>query len=484
MLKRRFVIQFLIVVALLVSGLNALNRPTEAQTTASADAVLDVVARINDYRLQNGRNPLVISPTLQSLGQFQVDYLLTLPSLPEGSALHIGSTGEQPGQRAVRAPFNWPTYGLPQQISIGENAGIGGVKFVMDFWKGSTTHEKTMLSVEYREIGVGVGPHRFGYIFIVVFGGRPNVLPVSVNPLTNELYLPTESYTKGQLPRIQNVRTVQFLDSNQNPLGDPVPYQRVMPIPPNLPNQIILRFDDGKIQVTTQVNLRLDLAVLTSTLDLVKAQRNNPDANATQVVAQPTVVATSTSAAPTAQPTVTPFPTSTPRATATSQATALPTSTQRPGATTVPSNTPIAVSSATPTALPQNTATATLAASPAAVDVLIVYDTLALSVINATSGRIDISRLVLRGSGRTLQISQMGQFSPFSMSDFPSGYCVQAAATTSAPTVPSGCRQRASYINIASDRRFWLQADFTVEQDGQVLATCVLNAGTCSVDLP
>ena len=93
---------------------------------------------------------------------------------------------------APGAPYNWPTYTRPEQITVTEIAYDGRtVSAAMTFWRGSTIHRNAALNEIYREIGVAAMPHDDGYLYIVVLGARPNVLPALVDRKTGCSTLPT-----------------------------------------------------------------------------------------------------------------------------------------------------------------------------------------------------------------------------------------------------------------------------------------------------
>ena len=187
--------------------------PTRAQSDAE-NAAREIVAQINAYRLKNDLQPLAINTRLEAMARDQALYVTSLAALPEGSDMHIDGSGQTPRQRALRDPYDWETYGSDVQIAIGENAGVGNVEFVMRFWLNSAIHNQALLNPTYREIGVWAVPYDYGYVFIVDFGGRPDVLPVLVNPLTNELYISNEFYTEGNGDWLHEAKTIRLFNAS------------------------------------------------------------------------------------------------------------------------------------------------------------------------------------------------------------------------------------------------------------------------------
>lgn len=239
-----------------------LPRPAAAQEDVTA-ASLEVIAAINQHRVNAGLHPLAVNPVLETMARAQADYVASLNFEPPNYDFHVDARGEYPRQRALR--YNWPTYGDNKaQIEVNENAGLGDLNYVMDFWKNSAIHRQTMESPLYREIGVGLIPHKFGFLYIVVFGSQPNVFPVTVNPTNCQLYLPNEYHTGGNGTWIRSIQTVHMVDANGTALTQPTAWQPVMPVPPAAEFKVI--FAENNQQVEQPVSLSRHLVILPDTL--------------------------------------------------------------------------------------------------------------------------------------------------------------------------------------------------------------------------
>jgi uncharacterized protein YkwD len=448
--RRAFLL--LIAVVLLFPGPS-----TRAQSDAE-NAARGIVAQINAYRLEHDLQPLAVNARLETMARDQALYVTSLPALPEGSDMHIDGSGQTPRERALRDPYHWETYGSDVQIVIGENAGVGNVEFVMRFWKNSAIHNQTLLNPTYREIGVWAVPYDYGYVFIVVFGGRPDVLPVLVNPLTNELYISNEYYTQGSGDWLREAKTIRLFNASGGPLTDVIPWQNQLPIPANAGDKLFVLFDDGRTQLIQQVDLQRDWVVLPDTLAL------EPSAAAPAVAA-----AASATPVPTIAPTL-PAASATPVPAA---STAVPTPTG-------------SAASLTPT-LAAPTPTATVAPTPtsAAPDIRLIYDDHSLTLLNLSDRRIDISAVAITGSGTTLATARWTQVAPVLLDDFSVGGCLQVWSWDEPVDLPqpSACATRLSYIYIAPDTLFWTQGDFSITQGGAVIATCAKDAGICDAAL-
>ena len=191
------------------------------------ELALEIVANINDWRIDEGVWPLKTNPTLEAMALDQATYIASLSDLPND--LHEGRRGLHPQERALVEPFNWPHYELEAQIAIGENAGIGSVRSAMNFWRGSSLHTRTALNPAYREIGVAAVPRGRDHVFIVVFGSRPNVLPALADPREpGTIFLSNEEFVYASFfDSIQTVSEIRLFDADGRPLTDaPVEWAR------------------------------------------------------------------------------------------------------------------------------------------------------------------------------------------------------------------------------------------------------------------
>lgn len=417
-----------------------------------------MIAALNAWRLEQGLWPLQPNDTLTALAQAQAEYLISLPDLPDD--MHAGRRGETPMERAIQPPYNWPHYGRSDQVAIDEIAYVGrNVDAALRWWKGSSLHSRTVTNSAYREVGVGMVPHTFGMLYIVVFGARPNVLPVQADFGRGVLYLSNEEYRyaagKVWLYRATQVR---LFDAEGRPLSAGwQAWQAQLTLPQNTGDHVYLLFSDGKQQVLSDVTVREDYVLLPDTLDTVAA-----------LVAPQAPVAAPLSAGP---------------ATATPVASATP----APVVAVVPTRTPASagtasVSSPTPTAAPS--ATAVPSSEP---DVLLVYDSRSLAVINVTGAPLDISRLVLvHTNGRLPLTAWNTSWLSGSLMAIAARDCVQVWGWNEPGELakPGQCRIQRGVITIDPNQRFWVSTDFSVLLGGTQLATCTIGVGECAVTLP
>ncbi len=427
--------------------------PARAQDQPQPVA-LQVIARINEYRLSQNLTPLVPNARLEAMSRDQARYILSLPDIPDGDAIHHDAQGRTPREQALRSPYNWNTYGSDVQIVIGQNAAVGSVTYAMNFWINSSIHNRAMLNAVYREIGVWAEPYQAGYLFMVTFGARPNELPVVVDPTANLLYLTNENYARGTGDWLRQARTIRLLDEAGQPLTDTMPWRSTLAIPAHTGDHVSVVFDDGTRQLTRDVDLQHDLVILPATLALFEG----------------TTVALASTATPTPAPSATPVFTTVPSPT--------PPPSVTPAFTSVPSPTPLpAQATATPPA------TATPASLP---DVLILYDSRSLTIYNGTDVRLDLSTLALSGGGKTLPATRWTKVSPVALDKYPPHGCMQIWSwfEASDPPTQSVCSYLLSYLTVAPADLFWLNNEFKVYQGSTLLATCPAGTGTCEVRLP
>jgi uncharacterized protein YkwD len=440
---------FLCALILIVTVAASVSVPASPVSAQQQDQVaLDTIAAINAWRIQKDLWPLKRNSTLDALALLQANYLLTLPDLPEEGNIHIGPHGEGPKDRAVAAPYNWPTYGRPDQIAEEEIAYAGyNVKAAIQFWQTSTIHRETVENPAYREIGIAVLPHPYGHLFIVEFGARPNILPALVDSSAGLIYLSNESFSGAARsgPWIYNADRVRLFDSEGRPLSqDWLAWQPTLPLPSNPGDRVFVAYASGTLQSITEVRLDTDIVLLPG-------------------VQLPAVTSTP-SPAPTRSPTPTALPPTAPSA----------------ATTRVPSATSPAVS--TPVATP------TVALSPTAQqDILLVYDSHSLALVNTSGHTLDLTSLVLVQGSTTLPVTSWATaYLNVPLTAFPARDCLQVWSWTepSALKPPAACRIQRAVLNLAPDRLFWTKADFQVRSGDTTLGTCHVGAGQCGFALP
>jgi len=444
--------------------------PSAASAQSDGDAARALLASLNAWRVQNNLWPLTPNDTLAAVAVAQASYVLSLPAVPEGADIHLGPGGKGPQQRAHADPFDWPVYGREDRADVTEIAYEGASpQRAVGFWQGSDVHRTAALNPAYREVGVAALPDRYGYLYVVVLGSRPNVLPTLLDPASGTLYLTNETYRwAAGGPWLTNATQVQIFDGEGKPLGVAQPWQRTIQLPTGAGDQWFVLYSNGAEQVISEVRGSASYAVLPTTLALVAAPSAAP---------APIVIAAAPSLTPgpgaavaqVSRPTATAFPTTTPIPTATDAPLA---ASDHPTATPVPSATPLAPSS---TPVP--------AAAP---DLTILYDSRSLAIINTSIGPVDLAQLALVQGTFSLPAARWQQYLSGSLNAIPARDCLQAWSSGESADLPapSGCRYVRGVTYLGGPVMFWTQGPFDVQWSGRALVTCAVGAGRCLVDLP
>lgn len=230
-------------------------------------AELELIARINQYRVEQGVWPLRPNDDLRGLAVSQALYLHTLPELPTGYNFHLGPEGDDPALRALK--IGWPTYNTSAQIAVGENAYVGATfDSAMAYWKSSDIHNRTMLNAAFREVGIGFSDEGGYRLMIVFFGGRPDVLPALYDPHSARLFLSSERYKwSAGGTWIHDVTQVAVAQDGA-PTDAFSAWQLATSLPGDSDRLYNVAYNDGTITMQTQVNPHADLAWLPENLHL------------------------------------------------------------------------------------------------------------------------------------------------------------------------------------------------------------------------
>lgn len=406
-------------------------------------AATQILGFINEWRIEQGLWPLRPNPTLEAMAVAQARFIFArADSIENPVDLHRDADGLLPAQRAVRPPYNWPSYGTnPARTEIGENAGVGSPRFVMDFWKGSATHSRAALSDVYREVGVAALPRPDRtFVYITVFGARPGVLTAQVGPQGNALLLSNErSRFASASPEGLRIRIFGSDGASLTPNG---PWAFIVPLPPEPHGQLFVLFTNGEEQSLVAVDAVRDVAVVPPGAAVV-AQRSTNTATATPTAAAPPAATATPTPATTGQTTVTP-------------------------AVRAPSTT------ATPTAVP----------GPTRPGLTLMYDASTLFVLNATSGALDLSNLSLGNETARSTMDRWLGVASFPASAFPAGHCLSVTRLSTDPLPPVECRFVRSLLTVTASRAYWTQGEFDVRLGETEIGRCAAAAGRCDVSLP
>jgi len=394
-----------------------------------------MLVALNSWRVQQGLWPLKANSDLDQLAQAQAAYLLTLPSLPEGGDIHRGQNGEWPLERAQKA--GWPFYNTSAQTAVTEIAYVGAtVDAAIAYWRSSDIHNRSVSSNVYREVGIAALPHSLGTLFIIFFGARPDGLPALLDPSNGLLYLSNEYYQYAAGGNwINNATRFQIVDSPEAPIDEAAwqPWRSTVTVPASGTQPFYVVYSDGTHQLSIEVYAPTDVAWLPSNMDLLG-----------QTVAQ--------APAPVAPTTPPPAPTS---------------------------------QAAAPTPTPQPAAQPPASGGTGG-QVGFFYGPYSLTIVNVSSGPLDLTGLEIVYPGGTLPVTKWDtEYLVGSLNAFPANDCLQVWPWDfDDPGTTPACRYRRSVIYTAPGDRFWATGDFEVRWRGTSLGTCAVGAGRCDVNLP
>jgi hypothetical protein len=397
----------------------------------------DLATELNLWRLELGLGPLVYNPTLEAMAISQADYLMSLPDMPLGGDMHTDAQGGDARARSQRDPFNWPTYGHPEFISLTEIAGVGSIRSALQFWHESPLHNRSVTNPNFRELGIAVRDMNNingDSLFIVVLGGRPDVLTALADPEANSLYLTTETNTwTGDW--IGTVTDYRFLDSDHQPVSDWTAWELIIPLPTDMGEEFYVEYRDADEH---QTEAAVTIPARWSSFDTEQEE--------VEVVAESTrpsggglIFATNTPlGAPTSQPSITP---------------------------TLP----------LPTATP----------SPEPSNVLLLYNARLFTLV-PLGDFVDISSMSFRSDDFDFEVADWEAVGDdLNLSALPANNCLQIWQRDAGDfTAPAQCSYVRSVIFLAQNRLFWTQGSFEVLVDDEPVATCQAEDGQCSVSLP
>ena len=184
-------VSFLTAVAvILLSAMVFSVFPENNNRTASAYSIDsyadDVAALVNEYRQQQGIEPLKVIPLLQENAQTRAVEISEEFShtRPDGTMCFT----------AISSSLSY--YACAENIAYGETTPEAVIKQ----WKKSDGHNKNMLNSEYTHIGVGVYESNYTVYWVQVFIGSSSTYDDEYTPVYSSEYTtgtikPTEEYT-------------------------------------------------------------------------------------------------------------------------------------------------------------------------------------------------------------------------------------------------------------------------------------------------
>jgi uncharacterized protein YkwD len=453
---------------------------SDAAPASPSDIALQVLGLLNQWRVDQGLWPFKENALLDTTAADQANYVAThldLNNITSDEAWHKDAQGRMPRARMVAAPYNWPYFGQPERVIVGENAALGSAKSAMTFWKGSPPHRTAALNGAYREIGIAVVPIKGqGYLIYTDFGSRPGVLTTLASATKDTLYFTNEAarYTSWSTGWKPADTQIQITDTNGKVIVDTFPFDKTYKLPGGLSGKIQIQYLNDGTTVTDTINLDSDIAILPGvTLPIAALASSTATASSP---AAPTASSTtsSTTATPIAAiPTLTntaPVVVSSPTATATStNIPILPTLTS----TTPPTFTATSVPTLQPT-VPLPTATARVLSA-----LTFSYTPEGLTIRNTSGGTLDLSGFSIGNTTATIPINTWVSLSPFEANAFAADTCLQLQLFGSPLPDSTGCKSVRAVLVVTLNHRFWTEGPFTINKNGVVVWTCDSRVAVC-----
>ena len=309
-------------------------------SAAQADPAAELLARINAARVANGLPPYALNDKLTAAAQAHSKDMAS-----KGKVDRAGSDGSTPKSRILAAGYGQWTIGPVVDEAI--YGGTGGAQGAFDWWTSTETDRGRLLSVRFREVGIGAVTAPNGWIYWTLdLGAQPNVLPAFVNSgvtsvnsqvvtitLTTENVVPAGegTNTMGQPLQVRIASDDSFTGAEWQPWAAQISYSLL----PKAQQRIFVLYRDAQGR-TAPYSINITLT-------------NVPTPTATH---SPTW---------TPPPSITPLPTNTRRPTETAEATRTPIPTTASGEAVTPTPPPLtplsqlAVASPPPTATPRGT---------------------------------------------------------------------------------------------------------------------------------
>lgn len=454
---------------------------TSAQEATPDDLIPELMREINLWRLNSGVEPLVYNSILEAMAASQADYLMTLPNITD---FHAGRQGEYPRQRSQFPQFSWPTFGHPQRIIIGENAGLGSIRSAMNFWQNSELHTRTSLNPEYREVGVAARQRGDDVLFIVVFGARPNVLPALSDPEVGDLYLTSErnAWVGDWIGQVTRYR---FLDANEEPFTDWNEWAHRVPLPELSSNSFFVQYEDASgNRVTTEVPIQPVWYLNPPQLAAANSETLEEISQATSEAIVDDLQ-TATASAPTNTPgPVGLFATNTPEGIAMAATDEEPASifaTSTPIAPVFATSTPIIeATSDTPTDVPPPSNTP----RPPRF-IRLVYSDVYFTLHNATGNDADVFDMrFANGDNSFSAFAWEAPMADLNISALPNNHCLQLGGFVSSTEVNplTECSWIRSFVTISDGDFFWTSGEFDVFYQDERIATCSAEVSICEIE--
>ena len=155
--------------------------PLGIDLAAQAGASARLLELLNEARLDEGLDPYRQSRLLTDAAQRHASDLAA-NGFADADDVHLGSDGTDEEDRIEDAGYS--AWTRDEQLIVAENvwAGRGSPEDVLASFLEEPAQRDNLFSDRYREVGIGFATDTDERsIFVLVFGARPNVLPIFIN---------------------------------------------------------------------------------------------------------------------------------------------------------------------------------------------------------------------------------------------------------------------------------------------------------------
>lgn len=381
------------------------------------------LTELNRWRLQKNRFPLQRNPLLDELAARQAEYVMQRQWFSDNMDFHEDAYGGDVLNRLDAE--GWPVYGEYNLIVGGENAAYYlSLNGAFKFWRGSIRHRNNVEYNGFREIGIAAYAFRNHVLIYTVFGGRPNVFPVLIDPKHKWAYLTYDRsyYTDGFVPS----RVGFYNDEGKRLHTQPwLVWGNRVDLPPGMTEDFVVLQTDGITTVRTNIHMPDSLLypALPEYADLSQLFEIEPPLD--EIVLEP---------------------------------------------------------------LPEIDLGEPISARGDDYQIRLIYDSKSFALLNNTDEPLDLSGLSVQSDVRSVTATYLSRFSLDPVYAIRSGGCLQAYSfyvEKILPPAPDDCGEVLSVRSgFRAQDRFWLVPTFKVYWYEEELVTCSAEARLCEFDLP
>ena len=189
MIHRNWPVRYWLIIGFLLVTTQCIPRPLHAQASGSSEDPAVLAARllqaVNDTRAAHGIPPLQTHSLLTVAATKHVDDMAR-----NHLYSHTGSDGSSVRMRTEQTGYSSPN-------GVSENwVSTRSVEGAINWWMNSYVHQRNLLNPKWDEGGVGVArdPNNGLLLFVLVFGGDGQVVPVvSSNVTASNIQAPVAS---------------------------------------------------------------------------------------------------------------------------------------------------------------------------------------------------------------------------------------------------------------------------------------------------